>query len=93
MGSHISSENKIIRRAYSIASPPHQKKYFELIIRWVRKPLPGRLTTELFNKKENDEVIWLKPVQLVDGSILKRKNSKKRKQKYNLTYLTKFHEC
>ena len=52
LGSHISSENKIIRRAYSIASPPHQKKYFELLIRWVRKPLPGRLTTELFNKKE-----------------------------------------
>ena len=64
LGSHISSENKIIRRAYSIASPPHQKKYFELLIRWVRKPLPGRLTTELFSKKENDEVIWVKPVGL-----------------------------
>jgi ferredoxin/flavodoxin---NADP+ reductase len=64
LGSHISSENKIIRRAYSIASPPHQKKYFELLIRWVRKPLPGRLTTEIFNKKENDEVIWVKPVGL-----------------------------
>ena len=25
LGSHISSENKIIHRAYSIASPPHQK--------------------------------------------------------------------
>ena len=62
LGSHISSENKIIRRAYSIASPPHQKKHFELLIRWVRKPLPGRLTTELFNKKENDDVLWVKPV-------------------------------
>ncbi len=41
LGSHISIENKIIRRAYSIASPPHQKKYFELLIRWVRKPLPS----------------------------------------------------
>ncbi|MFY9870581.1 MAG: hypothetical protein WAK17_12755, partial [Candidatus Nitrosopolaris sp.] len=48
--------------AYSIASPPHQKKHFELLIRWVRKPLPGRLTTELFNKKENDDVLWVKPV-------------------------------
>jgi ferredoxin--NADP+ reductase len=49
IGLHIPKEGKIIRRAYSIASPPEQKKYFELIIRWVRKPLPGRLTTELFN--------------------------------------------
>ena len=62
LGSYIPNEKKVIRRAYSIASPPHQKKYFELLIRWVRKPLPGRLTTEVFNKKENDEVIWVKPV-------------------------------
>ncbi len=26
LGSQLASENKIIRRAYSIASPPHQKK-------------------------------------------------------------------
>jgi ferredoxin--NADP+ reductase len=29
LGSYIPSEKKVIRRAYSIASPPHQKKYFE----------------------------------------------------------------
>ena len=56
-----SEDGKIIRRAYSIASPPEQKKYFELYIRWVRKPVPGRLTTELFEKKEGDEISWLKP--------------------------------
>jgi ferredoxin/flavodoxin---NADP+ reductase len=61
LGLHIPSEGKIVRRAYSIASPPEQKKYFELIIRWVRKPVPGRLTTELFNKKEEDEIMWVKP--------------------------------
>ena len=61
IGLHIPKEGKIIRRAYSIASPPEQKKYFELIIRWVRKPLPGRLTTELFNITEGDEVLWVKP--------------------------------
>ena len=60
-GLHIPKEGKIIRRAYSIASPPEQKKYFELIIRWVRKPLPGRLTTELFNITEGDDVLWVKP--------------------------------
>jgi ferredoxin--NADP+ reductase len=53
--------NKIVRRAYSIASHPENKKCFEFVIRWVRKPFPGRLTTELFNAKEGDEVKWIKP--------------------------------
>jgi ferredoxin/flavodoxin---NADP+ reductase len=61
LGLHIPTEGKIVRRAYSIASQPEQKKYFELVIRWVRKPVPGRLTTELFSKKEGDEIIWVKP--------------------------------
>src|SRR5205085_9590923 len=60
LGLHIPTEGKIIRRAYSIGSPPEQKKHFELVIRWVRKPVPGRLTTELFNKKEGDEIFWVK---------------------------------
>ena len=38
-----SEDNKIIRRAYSIASHPENKKYIELVVRWVRKPLPGRV--------------------------------------------------
>ena len=56
------SENgKIVRRAYSIASHPQNKEYIELVIRWVRKPLLGRLTTQIFNAKEGDEILWLKP--------------------------------
>jgi ferredoxin--NADP+ reductase len=61
IGTNVPSEGKIIRRAYSIASPPEQKKHWELYIRWVRKPVPGRLTTQLFNMKERDEVLWVKP--------------------------------
>jgi ferredoxin--NADP+ reductase len=61
IGSHVPIENKIIRRAYSIASHSENRKYVELYIRWVRKPLPGRLTTQLFNAKEGDEINWLKP--------------------------------
>ncbi len=61
LGLPVPSESKIIRRAYSIASPPEQKKRFELVIRWVRKPVPGRLTTELFSKKEGDDIVWVKP--------------------------------
>lgn len=61
LGAHVAAENKIIRRAYSIASNPENRNYIELYIRWVRKPLPGRLTTVLFSAKEGDEIIWLKP--------------------------------
>ena len=62
LGLPVKSEGgKIVRRAYSIASPPEQKRYFELYIRWVKKPVPGRFTTELFERKEGDEILWLKP--------------------------------
>src|SRR5580765_566473 len=61
IGLDVPSEGKIVRRAYSIASPPEQKNWFELVVRWVKKPVPGRLTTELFNRRELDEVLWVKP--------------------------------
>ena len=54
-------DNKIVRRAYSIASHPENRKYVELVIRWVRKPIPGRLTTQIFNAKVGDEISWIKP--------------------------------
>lgn len=68
--------NKIVRRAYSIASHPENRKYIELVIRWVRKPFPGRLTTQIFNAKSGDEISWIKPTgaallindKLPDGS-------------------------
>lgn len=52
---------KIVRRAYSIASHPENRRHVELYIRWVRKPLPGRLTTQLFNIKAGDELSWIRP--------------------------------
>ena len=54
-------DNKIVRRAYSIASHPENRQFIELVIRWVRKPIPGRLTTQLFNAKVGDEISWIKP--------------------------------
>ncbi len=62
-----SENNKIIRRAYSMASHPENKEYIELVIRWVRKPLPGRVTTALFNAGEGHEVSWIPPT----GAALK----------------------
>lgn len=58
IGVPIPTEKKIVRRAYSIASHPENRDYFEFVIRWVRKPLPGRVTTELFYANVGDEV-WL----------------------------------
>jgi ferredoxin--NADP+ reductase len=56
IGLPIPSEKKIVRRAYSIASHAENRDYFEFVIRWVRKPLPGRVTTELFYANVGDEV-------------------------------------
>ncbi|HEY6534945.1 MAG TPA: FAD-binding oxidoreductase [Candidatus Nitrosocosmicus sp.] len=61
LGVIVPSDGKINRSAYSIASPPHQKKYFELIIRWMRRPIPGKRTTQIFDKKEGDDVFWIPP--------------------------------
>lgn len=56
MGLPIPAEKKIVRRAYSLASHAGNRDYFEFVIRWVRKPLPGRVTTELFYLSVGDEV-------------------------------------
>ena len=62
LGVPIPTENyKIIRRAYSIASHPENKKYFEFVIRWVRKPLPGRVTTMLMYASEGDQILMGMP--------------------------------
>jgi len=62
IGVPIPTENfKTVRRAYSIASHPENRKYFEFVIRWVRKPLPGRITTQLFYASEGDQIFWGNP--------------------------------
>ncbi|MBI5133459.1 MAG: ferredoxin--NADP reductase [Thaumarchaeota archaeon] len=54
-------DGELVRRAYSIASPPEQKKYFEFYVRWAKKPVPGKLTTPLFERKTGDKIFWRKP--------------------------------
>jgi len=61
IGLPIPAEKKVVRRAYSIASHAENRDYFEFVIRWVRKPLPGRLTSLLFNAKVGDKISWAKP--------------------------------
>lgn len=53
--------DKITNRAYSIASPPEQKQYFELYVKWATEPVPGKFTTALFRMKEGDQLYWRKP--------------------------------
>ena len=57
IGLPVAAEKKIVKRAYSIASHAENRDYFEFVIRWVRKPLPGRVTTELFYLDVGDEVL------------------------------------
>ena len=54
-------ESKMIHRAYSITSSPENKNFFEFVVRLVRRPLPGRFTSLLFNAKEGDKISWAKP--------------------------------
>lgn len=53
--------NKVVRRAYSIASHPENREYLELYVRWVRNPLPGRLTTQIFSAEIGTPMTWMKP--------------------------------
>lgn len=82
IGMNIPSEGyKLVRRAYSLASHPENRRYYEFVIRWVRKPLPGRVTTELFYASEGDSVFLGMPTgnaltidqRLPDGSPDKRR--------------------
>ena len=57
IGLPVAAENKIIKRAYSLVSHAENRDYYEFVIRWVRKPLPGRVTTELFYLSVGDEVL------------------------------------
>jgi len=62
LGMFVPTENnRMITRGYSISSHPENKKYFEFVIRWVRKPLPGRLTTTLFDAKQGDKIFFARP--------------------------------
>jgi ferredoxin--NADP+ reductase len=57
VGISVANEDfKTVRRAYSIASNPENRDYYEFVLRWVRKPLPGRVTTQMFYASEGDEL-------------------------------------
>jgi ferredoxin/flavodoxin---NADP+ reductase len=76
LGIDLSYDNRITYRAYSIASPPEEKGHFELYIKMLTEPLPGKLTSAIFNLKERDRVYWRYPAgfftieeKKMDGSL------------------------
>ena len=77
IGLPIPAEKKVVRRAYSIASHAENRDYFEFVIRWVRKPLPGRVTTELFYLSVGDEVALGDPTGAAVQSSDKLSNGQK----------------
>lgn len=61
LGIQFPDEDRMTYRAYSISSPPEEKIYFELYIKWTTKPVMGKLTSALFGMKEGDTLYWRKP--------------------------------
>lgn len=75
LGLQLSGEDKITYRAYSISSPPEEKRYFELYIKLAREPVMGKFTSALFSMKLGDTLYWRKPAgaftmqdNMADGS-------------------------
>jgi len=54
-------EKEITHRAYSLASPPHEKNYYEFYIKHKEHPTMGKFTTALFQMKVGDHVFLQSP--------------------------------
>lgn len=54
-------DGKITYRAYSISSPPEERRWFELYTKWATEPVMGKFTTALFHLKIGDSIYWRKP--------------------------------
>jgi ferredoxin--NADP+ reductase len=61
LGLQFSGEDRVTYRAYSLASPPEEKRYFEFYIKWATEPVMGKFTSALFGMKEGDDLYWRKP--------------------------------
>lgn len=61
LGLQFPGDDRVTNRAYSIASPPEEKRYFELYIKLAREPVVGKFTGALFEMKIGDTLYWRKP--------------------------------
>ena len=61
LGLNVDGGEKIIYRAYSLSSPPEEKRYFEFYIKWATEPVMGKFTSALFKMGGSGELYWRKP--------------------------------
>ena len=61
LGLKLDGDDKITYRAYSLSSPPEEKRYFEFYIKWATEPVMGKFTSALFNMSESSELYWRRP--------------------------------
>ena len=61
LGLKLDGDDKITYRAYSLSSPPEEKRYFEFYIKWATEPVMGKFTSALFKMGGSGELYWRKP--------------------------------
>lgn len=61
LGLQFAGDDRVTYRAYSIASPPEEKKYLEFYVKWATEPVLGKFTSALFSMKEGDSIYWRRP--------------------------------
>jgi ferredoxin/flavodoxin---NADP+ reductase len=61
LGLKLDGDEKITYRAYSLSSPPEEKRHFEFYIKWATEPVMGKFTSALFNMGDDGELYWRKP--------------------------------
>jgi ferredoxin--NADP+ reductase len=61
LGLKLDGDNRITYRAYSLSSPPEEKRYFEFYVKWATEPVMGKFTSALFKMGDSGELYWRKP--------------------------------
>jgi ferredoxin/flavodoxin---NADP+ reductase len=61
LGLQFQGDDRVTYRAYSLSSPPEERRYFEFYVKWATEPVMGKFTSALFNMKDGDTLYWRKP--------------------------------
>ena len=61
LGLKLDGDDRITYRAYSLSSPPEEKRHFEFYIKWATEPVMGKFTSALFKMGDSGELYWRKP--------------------------------
>lgn len=61
LGLKLDGDDRITYRAYSLSSPPEEKRHFEFYIKWATEPVMGKFTSALFKMGDSGELYWRRP--------------------------------